>query len=387
MKFLKLITLNLLSYKLSLSMSAISVVLTFFLFGFLGSVKVALKAGTEMTAEDRLVVMNKVNFTLPLPLFYLEPIRSIEGVETVSYANWFGGYYKDPLNRINSMAVDHQSYFDVYDELLITDDVLKMWRSNKVGAVVGRQMAEIHGWQVGDIVSLSSNIYKKRTGGNIWDLEVVGYFDGKDKLVDTNSLLFRHDYFDLSHTYGEKSVGWYVVDTASRDKSYDVAKAIDALYINTPAETKTTTEKEFVKAFIEQMGDIGLIVTIVVSAAFFCILLIVGNTLMQRVRQRYVDFAVLSVMGYSKKLVFALILSEGLLQVFISGSLGLFLAWFALDGLNSMPEVRTILPNLVMNLDVLSEGVLYIILMGLIAGFIPAYNASRLNLLEVLGRG
>lgn len=382
-----LVRKNLTRNKLRLVLNAFAIMIAFFLFGALGSIRSAFDAGVEMSADDRLVVVNKISFTQPMPVSYINKIRTLDGVANVTWANWFGGYYQDPKKQIFTFAVDPESYLQVYAELVLPEDQRNDWISTRQSVIVGEAVARTHGWNVGDKIPLSSNIFSHKDGGKTWDVVIAGIFKGDKAQVDTNYVLMHHKYFTETQSWGGETVGWMVLTTGDPSINDVVSKSIDAQFANSAAETKTSTEAAFNKAFIEQMGDIGLILGSVILAAFFTILLIVGNSMMLSIQERTREIAVLKTLGFPAKSVFRMVLSESLLLGVLGGLLGLALAEFVVAGMMNVPQVTSILPNLIIDNETRLTAVLYMIGLGLLTGFLPALKALKLNTIDALSKG
>lgn len=377
---------NLTRNKLRLVLSCFAIFIAFLLFGVLGSVQKVFDSGEEASSDTRLMVVNKINFTQPLPIAYVNKIKAIEGVASVTYANWFGGYYKEQKNMVPSFAVDQDTYFEVYNNFVVDPAQLQEWQNTRTGLMVGRVTAEQWGWKVGDKISLSSNIFSQKTGGQTWEFNIVGIFDGENPQVDTSGALLHYKYFIETQTFGSDWVGWIPLNTTDVSLNDTVTKAIDEQFANSPAETKTSTEAQFAKAFIEQLGNIGFILTSVVSAAFFTILMIVANTMALAVSERTNEIAVLKTLGFSAKRIFGQVLSESLLLSVIGGLFGLGLAALLVTGASQAPSLKSFLPTLVFPAEILLKGFAYMLLLGFVTGFFPAYNAMKLNTIDALNR-
>src|SRR5262249_46930149 len=153
------------------------------------------------------------------------------------------------------------------------------------GAIAGKSLMERFKWKIGDHVALVSPIWPNKTG-NAWDFEIVGVLEGTKKTTDTSGFYFRYDYFDEGRAYGTGLVGWYGVRVKDPDKAGDIARTIDGEFANSPYETKAEPEGAFMQGFAQQVGDIGTILVGILSAVFFTILLVAGNTMAQSVRER-----------------------------------------------------------------------------------------------------
>ena len=377
---------NLTRNKLRLFLNSFAILIAFLLFGFLGSLKNAFESGVELSADDRLMVVNKINFTQSLPIAYVNKIKAIEGVKDVTHANWFGGYYQDPRVQTMTFAVDAKSYLKVYDDLVLSDKEKQAWFSNQQGMIVGERMAKNHNWSVGDKIPLSSNIFSQKDGSRTWDLTISGIFKPANPQTDTTYILMHYKYFNETQSWGGNSIGWLPITTDDPSLNQSVADAIDKQFANSSAETETSTESQFNKAFLEQLGDISLIISGVVIAGFFTILLVVGTSMAQNISERTGEIAVLKTLGFTSKRIFGLVLTESLLLSSIGGLLGLFIANGMVAGASQDPKLKNMLPNLIMGQDVVIQSLIFILLLGLITGIIPAWRAMKLNIIDALNR-
>jgi putative ABC transport system permease protein len=380
-----LIIKNLTRKKMRLFLTTFAIFIAFLIFGAVSALKGSLDSGIEMSADNRLVVVHKTNFTVSLPYAYVNKTKSIEGVKDVTHANWFGGYFQEPANQIVTMAVDPETYFEVYNELIVDPAQKEKWLKNQTGILVGERMAKTNNWKVGDRIPISSNIFSHKDGGHTWEFVVDGIFTAQEKQTDTGYLIFHYKYFKETQTFGGNSVGWLVLTTESPELNEQVSKAIDAEFANSSAETETSTEKAFNKAFIEQIGNIGLIIFGVVFMAFFTILMVVGNTMILAIRERTNEIAVLKTLGFTSIRIFKLILAESMLLAFFGGLLGMGISQMLLKGISDF--VARYLPNLLITQDIFLQSLGYMLLLGLITGIVPAINALRLNIVTAFNRG
>jgi putative ABC transport system permease protein len=310
----------------------------------------------------------------------------VAGVRQVTHANWFGGYYQDPKNFLIVMAVDPETYTDIFSrDFDFAPEARQAFIRTRTGAIVGETMARKWGWKVGDRVPIASNIFSQRNGSHTWDFDIVGIFTGKTPQIDTNLLFFQYDYFDETRSFGKDTIGWLVLQTANPAENDRVAKAIDAMFVNSTAETATDTEKAFNKAFAAQFGNIALIVILVVGAAFVTILMIVGNTMALTIRERTREIGVLKTLGFTGGRILRLVLGESVLLALLGGLPGLALAAFAAALLR--PSVSNLLPGFALTGDIVAEAIALMLALGLITGIIPALSAMRLKIANALGRG
>jgi putative ABC transport system permease protein len=371
--------------KLRAGLMLVSIAIAFLIFGVLAGFERAFNAGEDVAAADRLVVVNKINFTQPLPVAYFNRVGSVDGVRQVTHLNWFGGYFQEPKNFLIVLAVEPQSYMAVYDDqLAIAADARQAFVRERTGALVGEAMAKKWGWRVGDRVPIMSNIFTQKSGSRTWDFTIVGTFAGRKPQVDTNFMVFQYAYFNETQNLGKDMIGWLALNTTSPAANEGVAKAIDRMFANSPHETSTDTEKAFNKAFAAQLGNIALIVTLVVGAAFATILMIVGNTMVMALRERTREIGVLKTIGFSGVRVLRLVLGESVLLALLGGVPGIACA--ALFAAAMETRVGNFIPGFAVTPGIAVTAVLLMLLFGILTGLIPAVHAMRLKIATALGR-
>ena len=382
-----LVRKNLFRRKLRAALMIVSILIAFMIFGVLAGFYRAFTAGEDRAAADRLITVNKINFTQPMPIAYFNRVRAVDGVRQVTHANWFGGYYQDPKNFLMTLAIEPATYFDMYrSELDVPPEQLQAFISNRSSAVIGESMARKWGWKVGDRVPVASNIFTQRSNGShTWDFTIAGIVKGKAEQVSTDFLLFQYAYFDETRTFGKDTIGWLILQTNSPENNDRVARTIDAMFANSIAETSTDTEKAFGKAFAAQFGNIALIVFLVVGAAFVTILMIVGNTMALSIRERTREIGVLKTLGFSGPRILRMVLGESVLLALLGGLPGLAIA--ALITIALRASLANIAPAFAVSPVIALEGIALMIALGLFTGVIPALNAMRLKIATALGRG
>lgn len=385
MKYLYFIWKNLGRKKMRTLLTILSIAIAFLLFGLLRTLGTAFELGAELSGEDRLATIHKISLIQPLPYSHVTKIQNVNGVESVTHASWFGGYYQDPKNQFAQFAVEGEKYLSIYSDLMsLPPEQLEAWKKNRIGAVVGRATANRFGWKVGDRVPIISTIFPQKSGSYTWEFVIEGIYDVKDARADSTAFLFHYDYYDEAKSFDNGSVGWIIVKVATPDESPRIAAEIDGLFANSFAETKTSSEKEFAASFAKQFGDIGLITTYILGAVFFTMLLVAGNTMAQSVRERIPELAILKTLGFSDVAVLNMVLAESLLISCIGGALGLGFAWLITSGMSE--QVAAFLPGFVMGLSVAILGVVLMILLGLLTGILPALQGMRLSIVNALGR-
>jgi putative ABC transport system permease protein len=355
-----------------------SIVVAFLLFGLLQGVNAAFSHGVEESRLNRLYVQSRVSFTESLPLAQLSQIESVAGVEQVAYAHWFGGYYQDPKNFVFSYPVDADRFFSVYPEIELPPDQLKALINTRTGAVVGADLARTYGWKIGDHVPLKSQIWTHPGGNSDWEFDIVGIFEEPVDRSQEQSFYFNFKYFDEARAFGKGGVGWYVVQLRDADQGPGIAAAIDARFANSPDETKTQNEKEFTQSFLRQFGDINFLVNAIIGAVFFALLFLTGNTMMQSIRERIPDFAILKTLGFSDDAVLTLVLGEALLLCVTASLFGLAAATVTFPVMKSVVGVARLPPQ------VFLEGLSVAALLALVTGLPPALKVRRLAIIDSL---
>jgi putative ABC transport system permease protein len=378
MKYFTLIWAGLTRKRLRTVLTLLSITVAFLLFGLLQGVNAAFSSGVEGAHLNRLVVQGKVSMTDQLPLAYRSRIAPVPGVTGVTFGSWFGGYYQDPKNNIFSFPVDAATYFDIFPELKLPKDQLAALEKTRGGAVIGSQLARQHGWKIGDTIPLKSTIWTKLDGTSDWPFQVVGIFDSPEDPSQEQRLFFNNDYFDEARANSKGMVGWYSLRIDNPAHAAAIAATVDGLFANSDHETKTVTEKEFTQAFLRQSGDINFIVSAIIGAVFFALLFLTGNTMMQSVRERIPEFAVLKTLGYSDLAVLSLVVAEGLVLALTAAALGLagsVAAFPALAGVVGVPSLP---------LGVLELGILCAVLLAVVTTLLPGLRVARLNIVDAL---
>jgi putative ABC transport system permease protein len=270
----------------------------------------------------------------------------------------------------------------MYPEFTMPEEQKKAWIADRQGAIVGRQTAAKFGWKVGDRVPLQATIWRKKDDSSNWAFNLDGIYKGTEQGTDETQFFFHYKYFDESRLFGQGSVGWYVVRIANASQAAQIAAALDEQFANSPAETKTTTEKAFVQAFANQVGNIALIVRSIIAMAFFIILLVTANTMAESVRERTSELAVLKTLGFSDGLVLALVLAESCAIAGVGGLLGLGLAAFVVPGI----PTGNFLQALYVPKASFVAGLALVVGLGVVSGIFPALRAMRLRIVDALRR-
>lgn len=383
MKYLYLVWSNLKRKKMRTSLTLLSIMVAFMLFGYLAAIKQGFSQGIDVAGADRLIVRHKISIIQLLPEAYESRIEQIDGVEDAVHQTWFGGIYQKPSNFFAQMPVKPDEYLGMYPELLLSDDEREAWLSTRSGAIAGRTIADRFGWKVGDRIPINATVWTRKGGERTWEFDLVGIYEGAEKGTDTSQFLFRYDFFEESRQFGNGQVGWYTVRIEDPDRAAETATRIDAEFANSPYETKAEPEGAFLQGFANQIGDIGFIMMSIVAAVFFTILLVTGNTMAYAVRERTNELAVLKAIGFSDGGVLALVLAESFVMTALGGATGLGFAWMLVS---TGDPTGGSLPIFYLPASDLLMGLVLIGLMALLAGILPALQAQRLQIADALRR-
>jgi putative ABC transport system permease protein len=385
MKYLHLVWASLFRRKTRTLLTLVSIIAAFLLFGLLDAVRTSFsQAGQSANGAQRLQTGSKLSFIQTLPQSLEVQIAAVPGVKTVTYANWFGGAYQDPHNQVFSFAVA-PNYLDVYPEVAVSAAERKAFAETRTGALVGERLAQKYKWKVGDKIPLQSTIFPDKEGSKNWSFDVVGILHSTDKKTGgffDQMFLLNWKYFDETTPYNRGQAGWYVTRVADVNQADRVAKAIDAISANSDHETRTQTEQAATASWMRQLADMGLIVGSIMGAVFFTLLLLSGNTMMQAVRERTSELAVLKTIGFSNLSVLAMVLAESVLLLVLGGVVGLGLASMLIPVVSAASGGTLNLPTVGADSWVL--GLALMAAIGLLVGSLPAWSAMRLNIVDAL---
>ena len=385
MKFFPLIWSNLKRKRLRTSLTLLSILVAFILFGLLASIKQALTGGVSMAGSDRIVVQHKVSIIQLLPYSYKARMERIPGVMLVAHQTWFGGRFdQQPKVFFMQCPVEPESFLEMHPEIILPPEQKKEWLKTRTGAIVGETTAKKFGWKVGDHVPIFTPIWRKPGGSQIWEFDVCGIFGADNKNADTMSLFFRYDYFDEARAGAKGKVGWYTIRVKDPAQAAEVAKAVDTEFENSDEQTKTAPEAAFAQAWAKQIGNIALITASILGAVFFTILLVTGNTMSQAVRERTGELGVLKTLGFTNSQVLVLVMAESCLLSGLGGALGLGLACAIIPVVAK--GLSNVLPLFFFPWRDVLIGVGICIGLGVVTGIFPALAAMRLRVADALRR-
>jgi putative ABC transport system permease protein len=378
---LTLMRKNLFRKPLRTSLLLISIFIAFLVFGVMVSFNLSLTAVRNL--PTRMVTLSKINFTESLPIAHYDKIVRTPGVVVASHANWFGGYYRDPVKgAVTTFAVDPETYLKVHaDDIVVAPAARDAFLHERTAMLVPPSVIQRFGWRVGQQVPLNSNLYTNKDGTHTWRFTLVGLTQPANAGV--GYALIRYDYFNDTINFGHDRVGWVPFLTSSAAVNDQVAHAIDARFANSQDETSTQDEATFNRSFLDQLGNIVLVITLVVGSAFTAILLVVGTTMALAVRERTREIGVMKTLGFSSRRILIMVLGESLLLAFLGAALGLLGA----DGLLAlMAKAARGASPIHFAIPVIGWAALIALVLGLVTGLAPALGAYRMRITDAFGR-
>jgi putative ABC transport system permease protein len=374
---------NLFRKKLRTFLTIFAIIVAFAIYGVLMAFQVSLDGPTGGPTTRRLATTNSINFTESLPIAYVNKVRAMPEVKRATHANWFGGYYQERRNFLVTFAVDPETYLDIYEEYVVSPEARAAFLKDRQALLIGKPVADRYGWKAGDRVPLRSDIFFKPDGSDTWEFNVAGVFTTTDVPGGDDQVLFNYDYFNEGKSFSKDQIGQIIIEPVDPKQMDALAQKVDALFANSRAETETRSEAAFGASFAGQFGNIGFILTAVVGAAFITILLIAGNTMMLTVRERTGEIAVLKTIGFTARRIFAMVMSESMLLALIGGLIGLVIAWF---GTNAMASAGGFLASMVLTPGIALGAFGLMVLLGLVTGALPAWNAMKTDIITAFGR-
>lgn len=382
MKYLILVWAGIWRKRVRTILTLLCVVVAFLLYGSLYGVTAGLDDVLDGMSDTRLRIQNRVNIIESLPLSYLAQIESLPNVDNVAYYQTFAGYYQEPSNSISVGAIGIERFLEAYPEVVIPDDQRDAMLHTRTGALVGRDLAEEQGWKIGDRIPMGSQVFRMRDGSNDWAFDIVGIYDFKDDYEDfnANEMWINFDYFDEERTAGTGRVLLYFVKIDDPEQAAPISESIDRLFANSTFPTQTLNEKDWIRAQINQIGDLNLFVLEIVGAVLFTLLFLTGNTMWQSVRERIPELAVLKTYGYGNGTLVGLVFVESLVLCVFAAAVGLAISATTLPSIFNLMGVGTLpMPPIVAAI-----GIGLAVALATASAVPPAWNAQRLNIVDAL---
>jgi len=382
LELLKLLMRNTLRHKLRSVLTVFGVGVAVMAFALLRTVVTAWYAGVEASAANRLITRHAVSFVFPLPLAYRDRIAQVPGVSKVTYALWFSGVYIDKNQFFARLAVDSETFFDVYPEFLIDKEQFETFKRERNAAIIGVEIAKRYNLKIGDIMLLEGDVYPGQ-----WQFVVRGIYQPRDQTTDPATMMFHYKYVDerVRQEAPDRAgqIGWYIVRITNPDDAAAVSEAIDKLFENSRAETKTETERAFQQNFLSAASAVITAMNIMSFVIIGIILLVLGNTMIMSARERTHEYAVLKALGFSGAKLFSLIAGESLILSVFGSAVGLLVTFPAVEGFQkALPKGW--FPVFYIKPQTILFAVISGLLVGLAASLIPVRRVVATRIVEGL---
>lgn len=378
MKFFPLVWSSLWRKKARTIFTLLSIMIAFLLFGLLQGVNAWLNAFGTGSNANRLYVVSRVSQVQPLPSAYLHQIEAVPGIRQSTYIAGISGFYQEKSNNLLALATDVPKFFDLYPDWKIAPEQLAAMRRTRAGAIVAASLMRAFAWKIGDRLPLRTSVMKQ-DGSADWDFEIVGTYDVPTSPAEANRILVNYAYFDEARRL-ERGTAWaFVVAVDDPTRSAQICAAVDALFVNSAYETVTQDEKAYVQGQLRELGDVSLMANAIVAAVLFTLLFLTGNTMMQSVRERTPELAILKTVGFSDRSVTVLVLIESVLLCVLAASLGLAAAAAVFPVTAALGIAGAALP-----IRVVALGLLIAVGLALASGLPPAWRAQRLVIVDAL---
>lgn len=396
MNLLSLVLVNLGRNKRRTILTFLSVAIALFLFCALRGVLDTLQASIRVSSESRLIVQNKISIIFPMPVSYRDRIAAVPDVKSVSYANWFGGRDPvDPGDFYAQFAVDAPTYFPMYTrdvEIIAADRPqaeiamppgvdakLAAFMSEQNACVVGERLFKRKGWKLGQTVMLDGTIFP-----GSWPFTIRAVYHALDPAFGEEAMIFHWKYLSERGMGGGGPAGWFILELSNPAHAAEICKRIDAMFENSAAATRTGTERAFQAGFVSMYGNVPFLIGVIGLAVVFAILLVAANTMMMATRERTPEFGVMKTLGFEDGTVFNIVLAEAAVITLGGGLAGALLAKWVIEGTEF--NAMGFLPPMTVSWATVAVGVGLALVMGAVSGLIPAWQASRLRIVDALRR-
>jgi len=363
------------------ALTVLIVAVAVFLFCSLRAILDGFNGAAAASSATRIMTIRSTSMIFNMPVSHAETIRSLPGVRDVTWANWFGGIYKDPKNFFGNIAIEPESYLRMYPEIELSPEERRAFLEDRTGCIVGDGLAKRFNWKVGDAIVLQPGI--PYYGRQDYPFTIRGIYRSRSSAVDNQTMFFHWKYSDeRGIVHGQ--VGWYVTLIANPDEAARMASAIDQKFANTPYETKTDTEGAFLASFAAMFGNLNLLLGSIAAAVVITTLFVAGNTMAMSVRERTTEIAVMRTLGFHRGTIFGVVAGEGPLMAVAGGILGAAIAKLLVNGSNF--NTGGFVPPFGVSAGNIAVGVALSAAIGIAAGLVPATMAARLKIVDALRR-
>jgi len=380
MKILKIVFKNAFRHKLRTILTILGIAVAVIAFNLLQTIVTAWHYGIEASANNRLITRHSVSFIFTLPYSYLEKIQKVEGVETVTYSNWFQGVYIDKDQFFSRVAVDMKTLFEVYPEYLISKEEYENLLKERNACVIGIDIAKQYNLKIGDVMTIEGDIFPGR-----WEFVVRAIYKPKFESTDCTQMFFNWDYLNQRMESEDPNraneIGWYIIKIKDPNKSAEISAKIDAIFNNSVAETKTETERAFVQSFISASSAIFTSMNVMSFIIIGIIMLVLGNTMIMAARERTREYAVFKTLGFTGFHLIGLILGESMVISCLGGGTGLLLTFPIVQGFAAAIP-KAFFPVFKLEVITIVLSVSSAILVGILASLFPIQRALTTKIVD-----
>ena len=380
---LKIIIRNSFRHKLRSILTIIGVAIAVLAFGLLRTLVGLWYLGADNASPTRLVTRNAISLVFSLPISYKDRIRQVPGVKNLSWGNWFGGIYIDEKHFFANYAVEPKSYLELYPEFVLPPDQKKEFFLDRKGCIVGKKLAELYQWKIGDLITLKGTIFPGQ-----WEFVVKGIYKGAEKSTEERLMLFHWDYLNetIRKTVARRAdqAGFFMIEVAKPEQAAEVSAAVDGIFRNSLAETLTETEKAFHISFISMTEAIMVAIKIVSYVVIVIIMVVAANTMAMTARERMVEYATMKTLGFGWVHIAGTVFGESLLISGLGGILGAVLTFPAAKWIET--ELAQFFPAFDVSPVTISLELAAALLVGIVAAIFPTWRGATIRVAEGLRR-
>jgi putative ABC transport system permease protein len=365
------------------ALTFLSIGTAFVLFGLLHGVTATFDGVIDLMPANRLKVLH-AEMRTPLPIGYLDKISQLEGVTNVTAVSYVQGYFGEARNWTNAAAWSNAQGLFGSSDVQLDKAFAEAFDKNRMGAIADRSLAQRYGWNIGDLIPMTS-LWRQQNGSNVWTFELVGLYDAPPNSLLADQFWIHFQYFDEARVLNKGTADSLIAHTDDPRRNAEIGEAIDALFENSSSPTSTMSEREMLRAGMEQAMDFNLLVKLVLGGSFFTLLLVTASTMMESVRERITELAVLKALGYGNTIISSLVLAEALFVYLLGGAFGLCVAksFYPLIAPRT-PGAGSAIP---LPWEVIAQGAVIVVLASVASGIAPALRAQRLSVVDALRRG
>ena len=385
MSALKLVSSSIRHAWLRNTLLMLSVAVAYTLFGTLTAFERAYSSSGDIGA-NRMITVNKISFTQPLPMSHYRAVQQLDGVAAASFATWFGGYYREPRNSLHTIAVDPRSHLAVYgDDIKLSPRERSTFLQERASVLVGESMARRFGWKVGDQIPILNRRISRADGSRTWTFRIAGIFEGATAFIDTSFLYIHYNLLNEARARDRDTIGWIAIAPGRDQDPGALGQTIDSMFENSADRTTTDSERSFSQKFVAQFGDLALVTVLILGAAFFSLLVIVASTTTLAIRQRAHEIGILKALGFPHPHLLTLLIGESLTVILAGGVLGLVAATVLVR--SAAASLTLVAPGMAVSPQMIGAGLLSMLALAVAASALPAWRSVNAATAAVLRRG